>query len=75
MLSGAAVRPLTIAPGAGLFAVSATMLGVSGVVTATNATPLAITKDDTGWSTSGFSILHRAAEEQWALVIMPGRWQ
>jgi hypothetical protein len=66
---------VTVAPGAALFTISATMLGMSGVVAATNATPLVITKDDSGWSTSGFSIVHQRASEQWALVIMPGRWQ
>lgn len=66
---------LTVAPGAGRFVVSATALGNTGVVTATNATPLVITNDGTGWSMSGFSIVHQHASEPWALVLMPGRWQ
>lgn len=65
----------TVPAGSARFAVSATALGGTGVVTATNATPIDITKHAAGWSTSGFSIVAQYADEEWSLVVMPAQWQ
>lgn len=47
---------LTVPPASARFAVSATAFGQSRVETATNATPIMITKEAQGWRTSAFSI-------------------
>lgn len=65
----------TVPAGNARFAVSATALGGTGVVTATNATPIVITKHGAGWSTSGFAIVPQHSGEEWSLVIMPAQWQ
>jgi hypothetical protein len=66
---------LTVQPSGARFAVSATVLGESRVNTATNATPIVVTKEAGGWRTSAFSIESPHVGEPWLLVVAPGRWQ
>jgi hypothetical protein len=71
---------LMIPAGRARFAVSATAFGVSGAVTATNATPIVITNDGHEWSASAFTIDYRDVGEHaddadyWTLVVAPTQW-
>lgn len=68
---------LMVPVGQARFAVSATALGVSGAVTATNATPIVFTENGDTWSISTFTIDYRDAAEHahsGFLVITPTQW-
>lgn len=64
-------QTLTVQPGEARFVVSATALGHNAVQTASNATPITITRGADGWRTSSFILAHG----EWSLVVAPGRWQ
>lgn len=63
-------RSLTVLPGAAHFAVSATALGHHAVQTATNATPIVLTRAVDGWRTASFTIEYG----EWSVVVAPARW-
>lgn len=66
---------LTVRSGDARFAVSAIALGRSAVRTATNATPIVITRGADGWRTSAFSVAYLHDGETWSLAVAPARWQ
>lgn len=69
-------QTLTIPAGRAWFAVSAAAGGVVGVVAATNATEIVITRVRDQWASSTFTLAYQdGAGEPWALVIMPAQWQ
>lgn len=69
------LTPLPARIGDARFAISATALGQSAVKTATNATPIVITRGVDGWRTSPFSIAYLHHGEEWLLAVAPARWQ
>jgi hypothetical protein len=66
---------LTVQPGSARFAVGVVVLGHNAVQTATNATPIVITRGDDGWRTSPFSITSTHLGEEVSLAVAPARWQ